>query len=114
MTGTQETVYGQFLIQDNDSCICYTTNQDKRALECLKTSISKDSLLQNQKLQILNYKSAVATDKEIISLNNAMIDDQKKSIKSLNLKLKVSKKLTIIGVPTAIVAGFIASTLLSK
>lgn len=114
LIGSQGIAYGQFLIQDNDSCICYTTNQDKRALECLKTSISKDSLIQIQSLKILNYKNVVSIDRNIISLNETMIDDQKKSINKLNLKLEVSKKLTIIGVPTAVIAGFIAGYIISK
>jgi hypothetical protein len=43
-----------------------------------------------------------------------MIGNQKKSINKLNLKLEVSKKLTIIGVPTAVIAGFIAGYIISK
>lgn len=105
MIGSQETVYGQFSTLNKDSCICYTTNQDKRALECLKTSTDKDSLIANSLVRINGYKSVLDKNSKIISLNNDMIKDQGKRIKLLNVKLKISKRLAFVGTPLALIGG---------
>ncbi len=73
-----------------------------------------DSISQNQALQILNYKSVVIKDFEIIALNNSIIKNQNQEINKLNLKLKISKRLTFFGVPTAIIGGFLVGSLLSE
>ena len=103
--GSTGIVYGQSLTLDNDSCICYTDNQDKRALECLINKSERDSLLQNQALQILNYKSVLDKDSKIITLNNEMIKKQKNTIKMIAIKLKISKTMTLVGAPIALLGG---------
>jgi len=73
-----------------------------------------DSITQNQALQIINFKSIAEKDKEEIKLHINKINNQEKEINKISLKLKISKKLTIIGVPTAIVGGVIGGFILSK
>ena len=98
----------------SDSTKCFTYEQAREIANKLKKSSLCDSISQNQALQIIHFKSVLDKDSKIIALNDIMIDDQKKSINKLNLKLEVSKKLTIIGVPTAVIAGFIAGFIISK
>lgn len=47
-------------------------------------------------------------------LNESHISEQGKKMNALSLQLKISKKLTIIGVPTAIIGGFIGGFILSR
>ncbi len=103
-----------FTQTSSDSLKCFTYAQAKEIANKLKKATLCDSISQNQALQIIHFKSVLDKDSKIIALNDIMIDGQKKSINTLNLKLKISKKLTIIGVPTAVIGGFITGFILSK
>tara|TARA_R110000744_G_scaffold148351_1_gene261370 strand:- start:4492 stop:4707 length:216 start_codon:yes stop_codon:yes gene_type:complete len=71
-------------------------------------------MIQNMSLQIVNYKKVLNTSNQIIMLNESHISEQGKKMNALSLQLKISKKLTIIGVPTAIIGGFIGGFILSR
>jgi hypothetical protein len=73
-----------------------------------------DSIAEIQALQIFNFEDMVTKDFEIIELNNDKIKRQAKQIKVLRLKLKISKRLTFVGVPVALLGGFVVGSALSK
>jgi hypothetical protein len=73
-----------------------------------------DSITQNQAFQIINFKSISRKDFEIIALKNGKISRQEKEINTLGLKLKISKRLTLVGLPAAIIGGFLVGSMLSK
>jgi len=60
------------------------------------------------------YKSLSARDENIIALNNAKILRVEKELNKTNLKLKISKKMTVIGVPVAVGVGFFVGILVVK
>jgi len=100
------TAFAQFSIHP-DSCICYTDDQDKRCLECLINSSKKDSLLQNQKLQILNFKKVVLNSEEQkIILNNLILDKDKEIVRS-NRRAKLLGMVVKIGMPGAALGGLL-------
>ena len=69
-----------------------------------------DSVAEIQALKIFNFEDMVTKDFEIIALKDAKIERQNKQIKVLGLKLKISS----IGVPVALLGGFVVGTALSK
>lgn len=80
------------LAQNPDSCICYTDEMDKIALECLVNKAKKDSIITNQLLQIINFKQIVQNDAVIkadLRLSNETLTAENHKI---NLKLTRAKK----------------------
>jgi hypothetical protein len=73
-----------------------------------------DSITQNQQLQIMNYKGIRIKTNNIVNLQEDKIKRIEKQNKGLILKLKISKKLTLVGVPTSIITGLVAGYLLAK
>ena len=96
-----------FTQTSSDSLKCFTYEQAREIANKLKKAHLCDSIAQNQALQIFNYKSVLDKDNKIIDLNNEMLDKQQKQIKVLGIKLKISKRLTFIGVPSAIIGGIL-------
>lgn len=107
-----EIVLGSTITLNNDSCICYTTSQDKRCLECLINTVKKDSLNQNLQLQILNFKEVVRNDRELKLMLNNKVSVLEKDLNITRTKLKISKRLTMFGVPIALGGGFLIAVLL--
>jgi len=103
---------GQSLTQD--SCICYTETQDKRANECLYNKPKRDLLLKNALTQISTLDSLSQVDNQIISEKDKRLTELTKSLKTTNLKLKISKRLTFYGVPISFGVGIITSVLLFR
>lgn len=102
---TKSTVYSQNISQD--SLKCFTYSQAKIIFKDLKRGEICDSISQLQALQLINFKDIVGNKEEEISLLNSKISDQKKSLNTSNLKLKVSKKISKFGIPSALIGGFI-------
>ena len=94
-----------FTQTSSDSLKCFTYNQLKEITKELKRGVLCDSITQNQALQILNYKSVLDKDSKIITLNNEMIKKQKNTIKIIAIKLKISKTMTLVGAPIALLGG---------
>lgn len=85
-----------------DSCICYTDEMDKIALECLVNKAKKDSIITNLTLQIINFKEVIQNDNTIktdLRTNNEVL---KAENHQLNLKLTKAKK----NMPYFAVGGF--------
>ena len=114
LTGSIETLLGQSTTLDNCTGIHYTDNQDKRCNECLVNQLTKDSVMIDLKHEMNYYKSLSARDENIIALNNAKILRVEKELNKTNLKLKISKKMTVIGVPVAVGVGFFVGILVVK
>ena len=90
----------------SDSVKCFSYEQCRKIAADLKKGEICDSISQNQELQILNFKEILRKDEEVILLNNEKIGRQEKELNTLNLKFKISKMTTKIGIPTAIIGGF--------
>jgi len=103
-----------FTQTSSDSVKCFSYEQAREIANKLKKAHLCDSTAQTQALQIIYYKRVVNRDFQIIALNNAKISRQTKDINKLGLKLKISKQLSFIGIPTAVIGGFIAGILMSK
>ncbi len=112
VVGFTETVLGQSLIHPDCEGIHYTDEQDKRCLECLINTVKKDSLNQNLQLQILNFKEVVRNDRELKLMLNNKVSVLEKDLNITRTKLKISKRLTMFGVPIALGGGFLIAVLL--
>ena len=98
------------MAQAPDSCICYTDEMDKKALECLVNAPKKDSLIQNLSLQLHNSNKIAGNltviNNDILKQNNDLIKENNE----INLHLEKVKNRTIyigvgcfsLGVGTAI------------
>ena len=106
------TLYSQPILTDDKKEKCFTYEQAKQIFIDLKKGELCDSISQNQALQIINFKEVVKKDLELDALNKKFIADQGKEINTANLKLKISKRLTFVGVPVALVGGFIFGVLI--
>ena len=80
----------------------------------LKRGIVLDSIVQDQQLQIINFKDVLLKDSQIIKEKDKKLLNVSKQLKISNLKLQVSRKLSFIGIPTAIISGFILGFIISK
>jgi len=114
VAGRTETVYGQSFLTDNDSCICYTDEMDKKALECLINSSKKDSLISNLSLQIFNFKKIEENQSSLIKDKDIQIIEKDKNIEKIFLHLKRSRNTTKVGLVGGLGVGLICGILLSK
>lgn len=114
LIGKQEIVLGQSTIQDSTDCICYTDNQDKRATECLKHALSRDSLLTNALIRLNGFKELSSKNDSIIFENNKRLLKVTKERNIAYSKLKMSVRLTKIGLPVSFGFGFIVAYMIIK
>ena len=98
----------------NDSCICYTDKQDKNCLECLINRPKKDSIIQIQALQIINFKDVVRNDIEQKALLMTQAEELKKSLNIANQKVDFWRKLSKYGLPVGIIGGAFVGYSLAK
>ena len=89
----------------NDSIKCFTYEQTRKITASIKKGAVCDSIAQNQALQILNFKSIVRTSNEQMSLVSTKLSDTERTLDKTMLKLKISKKLTTYGIPSALLGG---------
>ena len=106
--------FGQSSLIKKDSCICYTDNMDKKALECLINSPKKDSLISNYGLQIVNFRSVVTNQGVIISDLEKVNLEKDKDIVKLNLHLSRSRRLVKITGLAGVGIGVIGTVFLMK
>ena len=104
------TVFSQ--TSSNDSIKCFTYEQTRKITASIKKGVVCDSIAQNQSLQILNFKSIVRTSNEQLSLISTKLSDTERTLDKTMLKLKISKKLTTYGIPSALLGGFLIGILL--
>lgn len=97
-----------------DSLKCFTYSQVREITAEIQKAQLCDSIIQTQQLQIINFKDVLKVNDNIIAENNKRLLEVTKELNRTNLKLKISKKLTFIGVPVAISGGFILGLLISK
>jgi len=109
-----ETAYGQLLIQDKDTCICYTDNQDKRALECLQNKSKRDSLLKNCNLRVENVLSRLSESKGREIILNKNISELNKTILKERKRLKFSLSLNKYGLPISLGGGILIGLIINK
>ncbi len=96
----------------SDSVKCFTYEQARQIAKAIKHGEICDSISQNQALQIFNFIEVVKKDNAIILLNKDRISELEKDLKITNTKLKISKKLTMFGIPIAFGGGFLVGILL--
>tara|TARA_R110002167_G_scaffold224191_1_gene429593 strand:+ start:1824 stop:2192 length:369 start_codon:yes stop_codon:yes gene_type:complete len=101
-----------FTQTSSDSLKCFTYKQLKEITKELKRANLCDSINEIQHLQINSYKSILDKDSKEIALNNEMIKKQKNKIKIIGIKLKISKRLTFIGTPVALLGGFLVGAMI--
>jgi len=106
------TVFTQTI--SRDSLKCFTYSEAKTIIIDLKKGVICDSISQIQGLQIVNFKEIITNKDEEIFIKNSQISDKEKNIKALNLKLKVYKKVSKFGIPTALIGGFFLGIYLNK
>ena len=114
LIGNTEIAYGQSSIHDRDSCICYTDNQDKRALECLINSPKKDSLISNLSLQLFNFRKIDENLRTLIVDKDIQIVEKDKNINKISLNLVRSRKMTKASLLGGLGIGLVCGILLSK
>ena len=113
VVGHTETAYGQNCL-DNDSLIHYTDEMDKKCLTCLVNSPKKDSLIQNNTIQIFNLKEAMKKMQVIQdddAQTKAKLEDENQKI---NLHLVKAKRNTkIVGI-AGLLVGVVGTAVLIK
>lgn len=73
-----------------------------------------DSIIQNQELQIINFKQLSILNDNITLETNLRLISVSKDLKKSNFKLNLSIKLFKISVPISIGTGFILGYLIFK
>ena len=94
--------------------ICFSKVEAIRLFKDLKKLDVFDSIISNQSLQIYNFKEIVINDKQQILLHTNMIARKQKELNVTNLKLKISRKLSVIGIPVSVGLGLVVGILISK
>ena len=94
--------------------LCFSKEEAKLIMQDLKRVNLLDSIIINQELQIINFKSVLRNNKEQILLFTNRNTKISKELDKTYLKLKLSKKLTFFGVPIAFGGGILTAILLSK
>jgi hypothetical protein len=111
VAGHTETAYGQNCL-DNDSLIHYTIEMDKKCLTCLINSPKKDSLIENNTIQIYNLKEAFKKMQVIQDDDEQTKAKLNEENQKINLHLtKARRNVKIFGVG-GIVIGVVAVLLL--
>ena len=110
--GHTEIAYGQPSLTDNDSCICYTDEMDKKALECLINTPKKDSLISNYSLQILNFKQIMSNQDVVLQDNVETISKQEDELQKINLHLVRAKRNTKVFGVGGLVVGVVGVLLI--
>lgn len=98
----------------SDSIKCFTYEQSRKIIKDLKKGQLCDSISQNQALQIINFKSVVVNNDRQIEIKNGQISTQKTELNKKNLQLKVLKKVSKFGIPSAFLGGFLLAYLSKK
>ena len=110
----QGTLFGQPLIHDNDSCICYTINQDKRCLECLinqPKKLEQISLLKSDTLLLRGKISEFKAQNEYLLGD---ISELKESLLNSEKKRKFGLNLNKYGLPISFGLGIVVTVVLIK
>ena len=110
--GHTEIAYGQPSLTDNDGCICYTDEMDKKALECLINTPKKDSLISNYSLQMLNFKQIMSNQDVVLQDNVETISKQEDELQKINLHLVRAKRNTKVFGVGGLVVGFVGVLLI--
>ena len=97
-----------------DSLKCFTIPQAKEIAKELKKGILCDSIIQNQELQILNFKEVLKVNDNIILQNNKRLLQVTKERNKANKKLNSLLQFTKFGIPVAIGGGFFIGFMLAK
>lgn len=108
------TASGQSLIHPNCRAIHYTDAQDMRCLECLLNFSERDSLVQRLLVNDMECDSITGWSNEQKSIVVNQLSEKTKQYNRTLLKLKISNKLVIYGIPGGVVLGFILHSVLIK
>ena len=108
---SKSTVYSQ-IISPTENYKCFTYEECRVMFKDIKRANIGDSIIQNQELQIINYKTILSNSNEQISLLNGQVTNKQKELNTANLKLKISKRLTTFGIPISLGLGFIVGIII--
>ena len=97
-------VCSQTILTDS---LCFSKEQAVKIMQDLKRLDYCDSITSNQQLQIINFKDVLKVNDAIILENTKRLSEVTKTLNKTNLKLKISKRLSTIGIPVAITGGFL-------
>ena len=106
------TVFSQ--TTSSDSLKCFTYAQVRLITSDLQKKVICDSVVVFQDIQIKGFKDVLTLDEQIIAKNNKRLLELTKTLNTTKLKLKISKRLTLYGVPISFGVGIITSILLFK
>ena len=95
----------------NDSLTCFNKTELTKIAKTISKVTYQDSIIQNQQLQIINYKSIDANLNQQIKLKTEIITKTEKQLIISNKKLKVAGVLIKFGLPGAFLGGFIIGKL---
>jgi len=98
----------------NDSIKCFTIEQVKQITKDLKKGFICDSIVQNQELQIVNFRDVLKVNDNIIVENNKRVLELTISVNNKQTKIDALKKVSLFGIPVAIGGGLFLGILLSK
>jgi hypothetical protein len=111
--GNIKTVSGQSTILDSCTGIHYTVNQDKRCNECLINKAKKDSIILRQINDSYLLDSIYNTCNEQKSVLLVDIENKNTNIHRLKISLRISTTISKIGIPGALVTGFLIGMLIN-
>lgn len=85
---------------------------DKRCLECLVNSTKKDSLLNNQSLQLVYLKEITIKQSIMVKDLETVRDENQKAIQNLELKNTRLKRTTKMAALAGVLVGVVTTTLI--
>ena len=113
------------LLQTNFKAHCQTTPIQEDSV-CLSAEDARvifkdlqlfqlcDSIRSNQSLQIKHFKEVLKTNDNIILETNKRLSEVTKERNTSNLKLKISTRITMFGVPIALGGGLLIGILIAN
>ena len=91
--------------------LCFSKEEAAVIMKDLNKVPLQDSIIQNQALQILNYKAVDKNHIKEVNLVKSQLEKEQKENTLLHKKIKVSGFIVKFGLPTALIGGFLIGKL---
>ena len=98
-------------ISSRDS-LCFSKEEASKIIKKIKYSEVQDSIIVNQKLQIINFREIIKNDSEQKVVLNTQLSNKTSENKKNVVKLKLSTTINKFGLPGVFLGGLIVGFLI--
>lgn len=93
--------------------LCFSKEEASKIMKTIKKVDVQDSIIINQKLQIINFKEIVKNDSEQKSVLENQLLDKDKQLNKAVLRLKISTTINKFGLPSVFICGLLIGIILN-